>query len=326
MTKRATLKEVAKPVHPVVRLMVHRDQITADNDNNKRYDFGDLEGLARSIKHQAVDVGRAGGLLHDVHLIELKEPVNGKKYRLKDGKRRMAAIDLMLEHYEKDPKHELAYNFPDGIGALVSPPMTRLEELIEMAEANAFKQMEPLEEAAFYAEMRSEGLTIEGIKAVVSRSGPHVIKTLNLLSADDEVKEAVKQGKMGATLAKEIATAAKGDAAAQKELAKRAVAANTSKDKKALAVVKRDVERKRVEKEAKRGRVAKMRALTDAELNGLGSEVADHLAKLMKERGMKPDVDLMRRIRGDEDMALAFTFGALAGLQRAAGAEVNLSI
>jgi len=323
MTKRATLKDSSKPVHPVERMMVKRDQITTDNANNKRYDLGDLEGLARSIKHQAVDVGRAGGLLHDVHLIELKEPIDGKKYRLKDGKRRMAAIDLMLEHYAKDPKHELAYNFPEGIGALVSPPMTRLEELIEMAEANAAKNMEPLEEAAFYADMRAEGLTIEGIKAVVSRSGPHVIKTLNLISADDEVKDAVKKGKMGATLAKEIATAAKGDKEAQKELTRRAVSA---KDKGELAEVKRDVERKRVEKEAKRGRVAKMRALTDAELNKLGLEVSEALAKLMEEQGIKPGADLMRRIRGDEDMALAFTFGTLAGLQRAAGNEVSLTV
>lgn len=285
--------------------------ITRKPGFNPRFDFGEIEELAKSIK--------ANGLLQPLRIKRLVgEEITqlGKLFVLIDGDRRLTAIELLIKK---------GHEFPEGVPAvIVDKDQTELTSLIQMFEANTGKAFLPLEEAAAYKRMKDAGMTVAKICASVGRKQVHVISSLALLEADGELQTAVKDKSINSTTAKKIAVHARGDKAKQKELVAQAKAVGKDKGKK--KELDKAIDDSRRSKAAKTGKVLKMRALSDDELSNLGSGLAAKMADRMKEAGKSLDFDVRGWVAKDEALALAFTFGALEALKAAAGVKIDLDI
>jgi len=284
---------------------------------NPRFDMGEIDQLAKSLK--------ANGMLNPIRVKRLTvNKDNQFAFELIDGDRRFTAIESMV----KDGTYAKA--FPDGIPAIiVDKAQDDMTSLFQMFEANSGKAFLPLEEAAAYQRMRDgdkeagiKGLTIKQICERVGRKQVHVVEMLNLLKADAEVHDAVKSGAIGKTMAKRIATDAKGDAGKQKQLV--AAAKSAGKDKGSKAGVKRQLDTARRAKAATKGKTLKIRALDNQELSALGAKVASSMADKMVLADLPLESDLRKWIQGNPDLALAASFGALEALKRAAGMDLSL--
>lgn len=195
---------------------------------NPRFDFGDLADLAKSIKVQRELTG-GSGLLMPLRVKRLEQPGPGAVFELVDGDRRLSAIELLLEE---------GFAFPEGVPVMLVPKdQDDTTSLLQMYETNTGKPFLPLEEAAAFKRLRDVGLTIKDICAKVGRSDIHVMSSLALLESSAELQAAVKSGEVGITLAKEIATIAKGDEEAQKDLVQQAKDAGGDKVKKRAVLV-----------------------------------------------------------------------------------------
>lgn len=275
---------------------------------NPRFDMGEIDQLAKSIA--------ANGMLNPIRVKRVTGRTDGKVFELVDGDRRLTAIERLTKSN---------YVFVDGVPAIiVDKAQDDLTSLFQMFEANSGKVFLPLEEAAAYKRMRDAGLSIKKISTQIGKSAIHIGETLELLDADEDVKEAVTSGAIGKTMAKQIAKQARGDGAKQKELV--AAAKSAGKDKTKQRAVKKSIDDSRRTKAAKKGRTLKMRALTDAQLSDLGSSVAAKMADRMRDAGKPLDFDMREWIAKDDKLALAFSFGALEALKAAAGVSIDLSI
>lgn len=275
---------------------------------NPRHNFGEIEELAKSIK--------ANGLLQPLRVKRVTGRADGKNFELVDGDRRLTAIEMILK---KEPQ---AFAEEGVQIIIVDKAQDEVTDLIQMFEANTGKPFEPLEEANAYDKMRKAGMTVKQIGAAVGRKHMHVMSILALIDGDDSLKEAAKTGQIGKTMAKDIAVHARGDKAKQAELTQAAIAAGG--DKKKLREVKMQLDASRRSKAAKKGRVLKIRALSDAQLSALGSALAEKMATLLKEAGKPLDFDMQAWVGKNEDLALAASFGALQALKAAAGVDVKL--
>ncbi len=285
---------------------------------NPRFDFGEIKELAKSIRVQATEHAVPGGLLQPLRVKRA-----GDGFELIDGDRRMTAIELLMDMAAKGDVD--GYSFSEGVPAFtVDKGQDDVTSLIQMFEANTGKAFLPLEEAAAYKRMQEAGMTIEQIGKNVQRAHVHIVATLALLDADDSLKDAVKSKKIGGTMAKKIATAARGNKAKQAELTKEAVEAGSDKKKKRVVLGK--VEQVRAAKAAAKGKTIKMRALNDDQLSEMGEKLAKHLVAVMKEAKVEGDRDLAKWIHADEQLVVAFTFGALQALKAAAGVKVELEL
>lgn len=285
---------------------------------NPRFDFGEIEELAKSIRVQATEHAVPGGLLQPLRIKRA-----GSEFELIDGDRRLTAIELLIERAGKGKPD--GYDFPEGVPTFtVDKAQDDITSLIQMFEANTGKSFLPLEEAAAYKRMQDAGMTIEQIGKNVQRAHVHIVATLALLDADDSLKDAVKDKKIGGTMAKKIATAARGDKAKQAELTKEAVDAGADKKKKRVVLGK--VQQVRAAKAAAKGKTLKMRALSDDQLSEMGARLAKHLTALMKEAKIAEDTNMREMVAKDEQLAAAFTFGALEALKAAAGLKIELEL
>jgi ParB family chromosome partitioning protein len=282
-------------------------RITKRENFNPRFDFGEMEELKASIV--------ANGLLMPLRV----KRVDGNPaadFELVDGERRLTAVMALIEE---------GVIFADGIQVLiVDKKQDEVTSLIQMFEANTGKAFLPLEEAAAFKRMRDAGMTLEQIAQRVSRNHLHVNNTLALLEADLSVQEAVATGQVGSTMAKKIAVAARGDKAKQKDLVTKAVAAG--KDKKAQRRVKVEVEQARVDTAAKKGRVVKMRALSDDQLKELGEKIEAQFTQALSDAGLPDREQFLVACADDNVLAAAFSLGALQALKAAAGLWVSLTI
>lgn len=295
---------------------------------NMRFDLGDIEALAGQIKTELDRDPASGGLLR---ALEVKR--EGDRFRVVDGKRRHAAITLLLKR---------GVSFPAGVPVnLVDKSLTKADLIARAFVANDGKAYNPMEEAMAYKAMRDgevdadgkvlvKGMTIQQIGAAVGRKHMHVSQMLALIDADESVREALSSGAIGKTQAKEIASAAKGNKEAQKKLVEQAKAVGkNTKDQKARKAVKKAIDDAKVKRANAKGKTLKPQALDDEQLGQLGEKLSAHLTVLMKEAGYKPDMTsaAMREIAAkDEKLAAFFTFGAMEALKAAAGLKINLEL
>ena len=290
--------------------------------HNPRFDFGDIERLAHQIKVQKAIDGH--GLLNDIRVKRIaptilddgKGPTGSQEFifELVDGDRRLTAIELLIKKGEV---------FEMGVPAkLDDKDQTEVAGLVKMYIANEGKAFLPLEEAAAYKKFREAGMTIKQICEVTGRKQVHVTEVLNLIKADDSVLAAVADGSIGKTMAKKIAKVAKGDNAKQKELVASAKA--IGKDSAKRRAVIKEVEKTRAAGAAKKGKVLKIRALSDGELSDIGAKIANTLLDRVVEAGLTPNADLREWVGKDKELLLAYTFGALEALKVAAGAPDKL--
>lgn len=318
MTTSATPIVAVVQARPSAYNMINPRAVKRAEGFNPRFDFGEIAELAKSIRVQATEHAVPGGLLQPIRVKKA-----GGGFELIDGDRRLTAIELLLDLNDKGKPD--GYAFAEGIPAFtVAKTQDDITSLVQMFEANTGKAFLPMEEAAAYKRMRDAGMTIEQIGKNVQRAHVHIVATLALLDADDSLKDAVKDKKIGGTMAKKIATAARGDKTKQAELVKEAVAAGGDKKKKRVVVGK--IEQARAAKAAKKGKTLKMRALTDDQLSEMGERLAKHLKSVLKEAKVDPDSDLRAWVAADEKLAAAFTFGVLEALKAAAGLKVELTL
>lgn len=276
---------------------------------NPRFEFGDIESLARSIA--------ANGVLNPLRVRKADVGV----YELVDGDRRFTAIELLVANAAKGaaPSNAFAHGVPCIV---VDAKQDAVTDLVQMFEANTGKEFLPLEKAAAFKTMKDAGLTIAQIEAQTGCSDNDIVGCLALLDGDDELVAAARDGKISGGTAKAIAVNARGNKDLQRKLAQKAAAAG--KDKKARAAVKKEIDDARRDKAAKRGQVLKMRALSDDELGALGLTASEALKLLLDELGMAYDTDLREWIRGDNELRVAATFGFLEGLKAAAGVKTSM--
>lgn len=283
---------------------------------NKRFDFGDIEELAASIKANGLLMPLRVKRIAPTVLEDGKGPEGGqiKNFELIDGERRLTAIQLILK---KDPSA-----FPDGVLIIiVDKDQNDVTSLIQMYVANGAKNFTPIEEAHAFKDMKDSGMTIKQICAATGKAHMHVTEILALLDGDETLVEAATKGTIGKTMAKTLARFGK-DKDTQAKLTKAAVEAG--KDKGKLNQVKKAIQEARTTKAAAKGRTLKIRALDDAALSTLGAKLAATMTDKMKDAGKPLDFNLRDWVKKDEALALAAAFGALEALKAAAGAKVNL--
>jgi ParB family chromosome partitioning protein len=298
---------------------------------NPRFDFGEIEDLAASIK--------ANGILNPLRVKRVSGRDDGKVFELIDGDRRLTAVELLLK------KHDLAslHAISDGVPVIiVDRTQDDLTSLVQMFVANTGKNFLPLEEAMAYQRMIDgivedgkvvqKGMTIKEIARAVGRHETHVAEMLALLDAHPEVQLALKSGQISKQTAKELANAAKHDKALQEKLVKDVIAekkAAGGDKKKAKAAEQKAREAAQAARKAKLGRAPKIKVISKEELSDKGARVAKHLAKLVKDLGMDPKMtdatEFRKWVEADDKLAAAATFGALQALLHVAGGEIDLA-
>lgn len=289
---------------------------------NNRFDLGDIESLAASIKTELERDPSTGGLINAIHVRRIKHDT--ADFETVMGHRRLTAIQMLLSR---------GVVFPQGVPAvIVDKSASETELTVKLITENMQKPLLPLEEAAGYKRLVDLGLSIAEIVKTVGRSDVHVRETLDLLGAAEEVQEAVKKGEIAGSVAKLITSVAKGDKAKQADLAADAKKAKGkgADAKAARARLLQKIDQARADKALAKGKEVKMRALTNDQLSALGEKVAKHLSSVLAESSLKQhkdDAEALRKvIAEDEKMAAAFTFGALQALLAAAGQKISLEI
>ena len=274
---------------------------------NPRFVFTEIEELANSIV--------ANGILQPVRV---KRKADGR-FELIDGDRRMCAIELLLKEGRADQVMK------DGVPAIVvDKAQADIKSLIQMFEANSGKPFLPMEEAAAYKRMRDAGMTLADIRAATGRSNTHIVDVIALVEADASLGEAVADGEVGPTLAKRIAVHARGNKTKQKELVQKAKEAGKNSEKR--RELDKELDSVRREKNAKKGRVLKTRALSDIQLKALGEKVSESLDAKLKEAGLTETKSLNAWCAADDKLAVAYSYGALQALKAALGMKTNLDI
>lgn len=280
--------------------------------HNVRFDFGDIDVLAESIKDQHMKDGVGV-------LVALNVKRAGERFELVSGERRLKAVHQLIT---------AGVEFTQGIPVkIVDKNLTETELLILDFNSNSNKPLLPLEEAAGFQRLSAAGMTQAQIAKETGRGQYHVHASLKLLLADPDVINAVQTGELNASLARDIATKVDSKEE-QRALAAEVKAAG--KDKKKLAAVKKSVKGKVRESQERRaaskGKELKMRALSDVQLSELGTKVNGYLEALIKDTGTKSNDALLNQCASDNMLAAAFTLGALQALKAAAGLKINLKL
>jgi ParB family chromosome partitioning protein len=157
--------------------------ITVEEGFNVRQDYGDLDGLMKSII--------ANGQIEPV----LGYKVQGsEQYVLTDGHRRFKAIQMAIEQGHDIPYVKLIKTSANPEDRLFQMVITGVDK----------KPLTPLEEAETYKRLVALGYEVKEIAARVGKSVPHVYNGLKLADAPKLVKNAVQGGSVSATTVTQI--------------------------------------------------------------------------------------------------------------------------
>lgn len=290
---------------------VQPDQIRRKPGFNPRFDFGDLSEIKGSMKvegfhaHKPLLVQRTGDKLKDGRDI----------YELVDGDRRFTSVEELVKE---------GFKFTDGIPVCVADKaLTDLDLRVMAYTSNTGKPFLPLEEAALIKTMRDvDGLTVKEIAKRLSKFERQVYAALALVDADDSVKEAVATGKVGVTLARDIAEKAKGDKKKQKELVEKASKGGRAKD-----AVRDEVKRiQGVQSRRRLNQPEKVKPLGQAQLDEQQAKLYEQFVEAASAEGLG-DVDAMlAACAKDGRLSAAFYLGAYLATQAARGEKVKISL
>lgn len=155
---------------------------------NSRTDFGDIEGLAKSLE--------VNGMLQPISVFPIE--VNGeKKYRLINGERRYRATMYNLEK-----------GITNTIYAIVEKSnIDTKEQLIEQIVTNDGKGFNEMERAIHYKKLLDMGMTREEIIERVDGGTKRIDYCLQHLNRDERVQKAILDGKIEGVLVRHIYSA-----------------------------------------------------------------------------------------------------------------------
>lgn len=290
---------------------VQPHQIRRKPGFNPRFDFGDLSEIKGSMKvegfhsHKPLLVQRTGEKTSDG--LDL--------FDLVDGDRRFTSVEELVKE---------GFTFAEGIPVCVADKsLTDLDLRVMAYASNTGKPFLPLEEAKLIKQLRDEdGLTIKEICRRLAKHPPQIQAALALVDADESVKEAVTTGKVGATLAREIAQKAKGDKKKQRELVEKAAKGGRAKD-----AVREEV--KRIQGAQARRRLnapEKIKPLGAAQLEEQQAKLYGQFVEAAAAEGLG-DIDAMlAACSKDGKLSAAFYLGAYLATLAARGEKVKISL
>lgn len=170
-------------------IKVNPQDIVVAEGFNSRVDFGDIEGLAKSLE--------VNGMLIPIGVFPIE--VNGeKKYRLINGERRYRATLYNLERGIKNP-----------IYAVVEDAnINSKEQLIEQIVTNDGKGFNEMERALHYQKLLDMGMTKEEIiERVDGGAKSRIDYCLQHLNRDERVQKAMLDGKIEGVLVRHVYSA-----------------------------------------------------------------------------------------------------------------------
>lgn len=187
---------------------------------NVRFDFGDVEQLARSIADNGIE--------RPLNVVRAAD--DESKFEVIDGHRRHAALQLARDKGWID-----AHSFQVPI--MITPrTMPMIEQMMMIARANDGKPLMPIEEATLYKRLVDKGVPMSDICRTCGHSEVYVRQHLDLLAADPAVTAALRKGEISKTLALNIATQAKHGRVDAKAVVEKATSSTAGKREASAAV------------------------------------------------------------------------------------------
>lgn len=122
--------------------------------------------------------------------------VENDRYFLNDGNRRVSLIKRAIAKGD--------YHIPDDGIIKISAKLTELNDVDRLATictSNSSKKLGPIDLAYVYGQMRKKQCTLADIAKKVFKSVAHVQQMLSLLTANQDVQNAVKSGEIAASAA-----------------------------------------------------------------------------------------------------------------------------
>lgn len=280
---------------------------------NTRFDFGLIAELAASIKVNGVLTPLRG------------KRIDGDKIELIDGDRRFTAV----EHLRDNDKEAFAALVASGVPMiLVDKHQDDTTSTYQMLIANDSKAFLPLELAAAFKRLLDSGQTVQNICDQTGHAQRHVRETLALLDASPEIKEALQKGEIGATVAKTVAAAHKGDNEAQNAILETAKAAKAG-DITARKQLKHKVAALADAKAAALGKEVKLRPMKADQLEESEKRLSSILRAKAKDAGWSPTTiaAVLKATKEDPNLVVAFTLGAIMATRAAQGhKDIELDI
>ena len=159
--------------------MVDPQNIIIEDGFNVRTDYGDIEGLMRSIVEN--------GLLEPITVSKVR---NEDKYILTDGHRRMKAIMLGIERGEKIPYVKAITSSSNPEDRLFAMVITGVDK----------KPLNNLEEGEAYKRLIAFEYSVKDIAHRIGKSNQHVYNMLKLADLPKAVKNHIVKGSISGGL------------------------------------------------------------------------------------------------------------------------------
>lgn len=189
-TKKTDSKPLAANFQKEAYLMVPPNIIVADEKGNPRLDYGDIEELMLSIIENGI-----------------RNPLKGYekdgKIILKDGHRRMRAVNLALEKGKKIEKVPVI---------LEQRPLNEEERTLEYIIYNDGKPLTMLEQAEVIDRLLKFGWKVTDVVRKTGRARGYIENLILLTRTTMKVRHYIKDGKISAHAVIQIMQAVKGDA------------------------------------------------------------------------------------------------------------------
>lgn len=158
-------------------------QIEAELGFNVRYDYGDIEGLAKSIVEN--------GVKNPIRVTKVR---GESTYVLTDGHRRFQALKYAYEQKWIDSDFKVP-------ALLMEKGATEVDRVAGLIIYNDGKSLTLLEEAEVYSRLIELGKTQTQISTMVGKTTAHVSNLMMLLTKTSEtLKEKIKAGTVSASL------------------------------------------------------------------------------------------------------------------------------
>lgn len=158
-------------------------QMDADFDANIRFDYGDIEQLAGSIKEN--------GVIKELRAYKNK----AGRYQITDGFRRYKAMQLLFERDKLDVVAKVT---------LEDKGTSEEQRLIEMLLSGEGKNYEPLEIGHVYLRLKKVGYSAKKISDRVNQSPAYVGRLIKLAEAPQVVQNLITNKTIAATYASEL--------------------------------------------------------------------------------------------------------------------------
>jgi ParB/RepB/Spo0J family partition protein len=191
-------------------LMVDPRLIIANENDNIREDYGNIEELSESIVENGVKVALRGYR-------------DGENFVVTDGFRRTRAIKLALEKGVEIARVPFILE-PKGYA--------KEQRILDMFIMNDGKRLTALEEGRLFLKLENDyGFTRKEIAKKTGRTEGHISQMIQLQDAPQEAKEAIKDGKISASTVRKVVANTKNQEEA-KEVVNNAIEKAQSEGKK----------------------------------------------------------------------------------------------